>query len=353
MNTSGPLISLLIALVAGAVLFGLFRPRLGWFWRLMASREVNKRVRREDALKHLHESEYEGRQATLQTLAGVLGISPGDAAELVSELITRGYARPEGSSYMLTNEGRSYALQVIRAHRLWERYLADETDVGEQDIHARAEKVEHQLTVEEIDELEAQLGYPRFDPHGDPIPTADGQVAEKDGMPLTRWPLDRPGRIVHLEDEPPEVYAQLLAEGLRLGEDVRVMGRSHGEVRFFTEEKEYVVASVVAANITIASLPEESRIEGPYERLAHLQGGHKGTVKGLDENCRGLSRRRLLDLGFTPGAEVEVDMEGPFGDPRAYRIRGTLIALRMEQAEMVLLEPFPEKTGEESGDDEE
>ena len=343
-----PLDSLLAALLVGIVLFVLFRPGTGWFWQWSQSREVNARVRREDALKHLHESEYRAQPATNQTLAGVLGMNLGEATELIGELITRGYASLKGDGYVLTPAGRSYALQVIRAHRLWERYLADETDISEAEIHTRAEKAEHHITPADADELEARLGYPAYDPHGDPIPTAEGEIAEKDGMALTRWPVDLPGRVVHLEDEPPEVFAQLLAEGLRLGEDVRIMDRTDEQVRFFTEEREFVVASVVAANITVAPLPEEVAVEGPYGLLSELKPGEAGVVKAIGDGCRGLTRRRLLDLGFTPGARIEVERTGPFGDPRAYQVRGTLIALRKEQADHVLIEP--PASGREGGD---
>jgi DtxR family Mn-dependent transcriptional regulator len=160
-----------------------------------------------------------------------------------------------------------------------------------------------------------------------------------EGMSLTRWPLEMPGRIVHLEDEPPEIFAQLLAEGLKLGDDLRIMERTPEQVRFYTEEREYVVASVVAANITIAALPEKAPVEGPFRRLSELKIGEEGTVKDLSGECRGLTRRRLLDLGFTSGAAIKVERVGPFGDPRVYLVRGTLIALRKEQADHVLMEP--------------
>ncbi|MFC1500141.1 DtxR family transcriptional regulator [Candidatus Zixiibacteriota bacterium] len=333
-----PLISLMFACAAGVLLYTAFKPRVGWFWRWQANREVTARVRREDALKHLHHQEYEGQPGTLESIAGAVGISTGEAAELVSELIQHGYCRLEENGYVLTGSGRSYALQVVRAHRLWERYLADETDVDEAEIHIRAEKAEHLLSPTEADELDARLGYPRYDPHGDPIPTSAGELEEEIGMPMTRWPLDIEGRIVHLEDEPHEVYEQLLAEGLRLGEDVRILDRSSSEIRFFTQEREFVVASVVAANITLASVPEKDAVEGPFRLLSDLVLGESGIVKGLDGSCRGLTRRRLLDLGFTPGAEIVPDLASPFGEPRAYLVRGTRIALRSEQADMVLLE---------------
>ncbi|MFC1544455.1 FeoA domain-containing protein [Gemmatimonadota bacterium] len=336
-----PLTALLIAAVLLLAAWLVFRPESGWFWRWRLGRQLTDRVLHEDALKHLHEREYEGRLATRESLAGVLGLSPGLATEMIRELIQGGLAVHSDGGYVLSPEGRRYALQVIRAHRLWERYLADETEVEPSQIHARAERAEHRLTSEETDELEARLGYPSHDPHGDPIPSSDGEIADLDGVPLTRWPLNQTGRIVHLEDEPPEVYAQLLAQGLRLGLDVRVLDRGVGEVRFFTEEQEFVVASVVAENITVAPLPSHKEVEGPWQRLSEIEEGHTVRVVGLDENCRGLTRRRFMDLGLTPGSRVKVDRAGPFGDPRAYRIRGTTIALRKEQAGLVLVEPLP------------
>jgi len=344
-----PVVSLIAALSTGILLWVVFRPGPGLFWQWRSARSMTARVRREDALKHIYTSQAEHTPATLPTLAGTLGISTGDAAALIDELIAHGYARPADDGYVLTSGGRSYALQVIRAHRLWERYLADETEVSEAEFHARAEKEEHRLTPAEADELEARLGYPQYDPHGDPIPAADGSIEALEGVPLTRWELDEPGRIVHLEDEPPEVYQQLLAEGLRLGEDVRILERTPEKIRFEAGEQEYVVASVVAANITVASLPEQEQVTGPFRRLTDLVSGDTATVLGLDESCRGLTRRRLLDLGFTPGARVTVGSTGPFGDPRAYRIRGTLIALRSAQADQVLIEPAGGADGGERG----
>jgi DtxR family Mn-dependent transcriptional regulator len=340
-----PLFSLLAALVVGALAWGAFRPTRGWFWIWLRARSRDERIRIEDALKHIHEREYAGRRATLESIAGVLSVSTGTASGLVDRLIAGGFAEAGPQGYELTAEGRTYALQVIRAHRLWERYLADETDVKPADLHARAERAEHRITPEEADALDARLGYPTHDPHGDPIPTAAGEVAPKDGIPLTRWPLDVTGRIVHLEDEPPEVFAQLLAEGLRLGMDIRVEERTPARVRCYTEDREFLLATVVAENITVAPLPEPVPAFGPHRRLSDLAAGEAGVVLGIDPDCRGLTRRRFMDLGLTPGSRVEVDRTAPFGEPRAYRIRDTLIALRREQADQVLL-VLPEEEAE-------
>jgi len=79
----------------------------------------------------------------------------------------------------LTSDGRSYALRIIRVHRLWEKYLADETSVSENEWHQKAEEVEHLITPEQADTLAAQIGNPVFDPHGDPIPSASGLLPSK------------------------------------------------------------------------------------------------------------------------------------------------------------------------------
>jgi DtxR family Mn-dependent transcriptional regulator len=95
----------------------------------------------------------------------------------------------------------------------------------------------------------------------------------------------------------------------------------------------------VAANITVAPLPEVTEVEGPFRLLSDLEMGEESVVMAIGDECRGLTRRRLLDLGFTPGARIELERTGPFGDPRAYKVRGTLIALRHEQADHILVEP--------------
>jgi DtxR family Mn-dependent transcriptional regulator len=81
------------------------------------------------------------------------------------------------------------------------------------------------------------------------------------------------------------------------------------------------------------------------EFLADLQPGQHGRVLGLTPACRGAERRRLLDLGFVPGTDVAVEMVSPGRDPTAYRVRGTLIALRREQAGLIRIAPELEAAG--------
>jgi len=331
-----PLNSLLIAALIGAVGLLIFWPDQGLFWRWQRARQVTERVLREDALKHIHRCQRYHRRPTLEGIAGALHITVNQAAELLSKMEAGGLVRMEDNELRLTPQGRDYALHIIRAHRLWERYLADKTGFDEAEWHELAHRFEHQLSPAEADALAAQLGDPIYDPHGDPIPTAEGRMKPHGGQPLTTMPLDQPLRIVHLEDEPEVVYAQLVAEGLHVGMPVRLIEKSPERVRFWANGDEHVLAPIVAANISVRPLPQEQEIEEePGERLSSLKPGQMGKVIGISRACRGPERRRLMDLGILPGTLVRAEMVSPGGDPTAYRIRGALIALRREQANLI------------------
>jgi DtxR family Mn-dependent transcriptional regulator len=221
---------------------------------------------------------------------------------------------------------------------LWELYLADELGVPIDRVHVAAERQEHRLSPQQVDRLSASMGHPQVDPHGDPIPTADGRVPESPGTVLTAWPLSQPARIVHLEDEPPLAYAQLSAEGLRLGQVVRVIDRSPTRIVLSDGENEIRLAPMLAANVHVAAVAAEPAVSlDGVMPLTDLPSGAAADIVALDPAFRGFARRRLLDLGFTPGARVRSELATFTGDPRAYRLRGTTIALRREQSDRVLV----------------
>ncbi|MEW6321825.1 MAG: metal-dependent transcriptional regulator [Acidobacteriota bacterium] len=308
---------------------------LAWGWR-RRQESARRRQRLEDALKHLFEQEYRGRWASRSSVAGALGLRDRDVVTLLGRMQTQGLVVARGQEFQLTPEGERLALQIVRAHRLLERYFADEARLPLQAVHAAAERDEHRLSPRDVDRLSALLGHPSVDPHGDPIPERDGSMAPPSGTPATEWPADRTGRIVHLEDEPELSYAQIVAEGLRLGQRVRVVDTSPERIVLSDGENEFRLAPAVAANVFLAPAPEEA-VDAGVMRLADLPTGEAARVVGLDDACQGFSRRRLMDLGFTEGAHVRPALTTFAGDPRAYEVRGTLIALRRDQARDVLV----------------
>lgn len=334
----------LLAFVAGSVMVilagYLFWPEKGRVWQMQRRRELTDRVLVEDALKYLYKAERYQNSCTVESLAGALSISRDRVSELMTSSQAKGLMVIRGNQFQLTERGRDTAVQIVRAHRLWEKYLAEATGFSEQDWHQRAERYEHQLTAEEADQLSARLGNPTHDPHGDPIPTAEGELVGHGGIPLIDMHQQVPARIVHIEDEPDVVYAQILAEGLHPQQIIEVDEISEQRVRIWRDDQEHILAPVVAANISVTPLVQEEQLrESAGVPLSSLKQGTGGEVIEIAPLCRGVERRRLLDLGVIPGTEIEVEMVSPGGDPTAYRIRGSLIALREQQARMIYVEP--------------
>ena len=331
-----PLLVLMVgwALIAIAVL--LFWPRRGLFWRCREMWWITERVLIEDALKHLYDAEYQHLKVSVHSLAGALGITDNRAAGLLGHIEALGLLERNGIEIQLTSEGRQYALRLIRIHRLWERYLAEETGVDPNEWHARAEEREHRLSAAETDILAARLGHPCFDPHGAPIPTSDGELppARRD-QPLNALSPGQPGVVVHIEDKPQAIYAQLVAQGLQLGMQVQVVEKTPERILFWAEGEEQILAPVVAANVSVRSLPRVQARDESCATLASLAPGQRARVVHLASSCRGMERQRLMDLGIVPGTRIAAEMRSPAGDPTAYRVRGSLVALRREQAAQI------------------
>lgn len=337
---SDPLTALLAFALTALVLWVFFRPGRGLFWQWRQARQMTERVQCEDALKHIYHCDTRHERVTVESIAGVLGLSPDETAALIERMQERGLIRVEGDRMALTDDGHAYALHMVRAHRLMERYLADETGIAETDWHRHADREEHRLSREDIAALETHLRHPTYDPHGDPIPTAGGELPSAKGVPLTDMKPGETVMIVHLEDEPETVFAQLVAEGLYPGMEVRLQDVSNDRVRFWSDEDEHVLAPLVAANITVEPVPAEQETESTQTApLGSLKPGQKARIASLSGACRGLERRRFMDLGIVPGTLVEAEMTSAGGDPTAYRIRDTLIALRREQANLIRIVP--------------
>jgi DtxR family transcriptional regulator, Mn-dependent transcriptional regulator len=334
-----PMISLLVGLALLGIGIFFFWPNGGLIGLWSRVHRVSSRVLHEDALKHIHRTERYGHPASIHSVAGALEVSTGQAAEILASLEKKELIFRDGADIRLTPSGREYALRIIRAHRLYERYLAEETGYVESEWHDQAEQYEHRLTPEAANALSVLLGHPTHDPHGDPIPTADGEMVLHGGQPMTSAVLNQTHLIVHIEDEPNTIYAQLVAEGLYPGMEVILTEKTSQLVRFWANGDEHVLAPIVAANISVLPISQEAHVEiNPGESLDTLKPGESARIVQLSPRLRGSERRRMMDLGILPGTSVQAEMISPTGDPTAYRIRGALIALREEQANMILID---------------
>jgi len=297
----------------------------------------SERVLIEDALKNTFDAEYKGTNATIQSIAGAINISVNKAYELISKLEKMGLITSNGEEISLTENGRNAAIKIVRIHRIWERYLADETSLKEHEWHQEAEYREHNITFEEANKLASQIGNPLFDPHGDPIPTIDGKIIERQGVPLLSLQKGEVGIVTHIEDEPTEIFAQIIALGIFPGMEIRLIESSKERIKFTANGEECILAPIFAHNITIVK-KEIAKIKKRNRTLNQLKTGSEAIVIGISPACRGIQRRRLMDFGIVPGTKIRAELESLSGDPRGYFVRGTTVAIRNLQAENIYIE---------------
>lgn len=317
----------------------IFFPKVGLYSLIINTKEKRQREQVEDALKYLLDKQYEGDVTSRDSLGGALRLSQTHTNHLIRTMESQGLIDSKGSKLVLTPSGEQWAVQILRAHRLWEKYLAVEANMPLEKIHMEAHRREHKSSVAQINQIEADLGFPKFDPHGDPIPDRSGQITGTFKTSLTDWPMDKIAEIIEIEDEPTIAFQQIMASGIRLGMTIRLLNRDQKRLILSDGNQEFTLAPVVASNIMVAS-PVHEPLPIELLPLSKLKNGEKAEVVQFDETVQGLTRRRFLDLGLTPGALIYPELENFFREPRAYRIRGTLIALREDQASRIIVKPI-------------
>jgi DtxR family Mn-dependent transcriptional regulator len=332
-----PIFALLISalfFIFTAIIFWMGK-RLFYKWRMAGKQR--QRVLIEDALKHIYNCQRQKDSCPLEKIAGLLSISPDETATLLNKLETMHLIQFSDDRFQLTDEGSAYALRIIRIHRLWERYLADETSIPEEAWHREAEHIEHRLTDDQVDAINRQLGNPRYDPHGDPIPTVSGDLPPVRGEILTSKTVGDVIRITHIEDEPAIIYSQIIAENLHPGHLLEIVEKSTDRIVLISQGREISLSPLIAHNINVIPVPEATVQYKPYRTLASLKPGETAEVARISRSCRGQQRRRLMDLGIVPGSTIRMEMASVAKDPIAFTIRGALIALRKEQAKMIYI----------------
>lgn len=323
----------LLSLITLAMLFW---PRRGLLWRWRKGGKAAERVLIEDTLKYLFKCEMRDQRPTLESVAGMLSLDLDQTSQILERTRERGMVELHDDKLQLTSEGREIALHIIRAHRLWERYLADSTGFSEEEWHRQAEKYEHRLSNEQTRKLSARLGRPTHDPHGDPIPSVRGEVVDHGGQLLSTLEEGDTARVVHIEDEPEALYAQIVAEEIHPQMILRVMEKSPQRIRLRGEGREFTLAPMIANNISVLPVGEgQGQAEEAGLTMDRLQPGQRGEVLELSPRIRGVERRRLLDMGILPGTEIVAELVSPGGDPKAYRIRESVIALRRDQTQHI------------------
>lgn len=178
----------------------------------------------DDYLKTIyHHTEWQDQRITPSQLASVLGLAPSSVTEMVQKLAAQGWVthRPYGP-VALTDAGHRRAAAVVRRHRLIETWLVQEFGYGWDEVHDEAEVLEHALSDRLLEGIDARLGHPRFDPHGDAIPDAAGEVHREPFVLLAHAPVGHAGRVLRVSDRDPQLLRALVDTGVDVGHSLEV-----------------------------------------------------------------------------------------------------------------------------------
>lgn len=181
----------------------------------------------EDYVKVIYSfTEWQDKPITSTQLAQRLGVANSSVSEMVRKLKDQGLVDHKPySAVTLTDDGVRLALSMVRRHRLIETFLVQELGYRWDQVHDEAELLEHAVSETFIERMAAKLGHPVRDPHGDPIPAADGSVLMPPAYRMSELDKGHTGRITRISDENPELLRYLAAEQIDLDADVEVLGR--------------------------------------------------------------------------------------------------------------------------------
>jgi DtxR family Mn-dependent transcriptional regulator len=183
----------------------------------------------DDYLKTIyHHTEWQDRRITPSQLAGELGLAPSSVTEMVQKLAAQGLVthRPYGP-VSLTPAGEARAKAVVRRHRLIETWLVREFGYSWDEVHDEAEVLEHTISDRLLRGIDERLGHPRFDPHGDAIPDAEGNVA-REGFVLLRHAVPGTvGRVLRVSDRDPALLRAVEESGVTIGAIATVIDAAH------------------------------------------------------------------------------------------------------------------------------
>ena len=191
--------------------------------------------------------EWSPEKVSTKMLADRMGVSASTASESIRKLAEQGLVDHEKyRAVTLTEAGRRAALAMVRRHRLLETFLVQELGYGWDEVHDEAEVLEHAVSDRLMARIDAKLGFPRRDPHGDPIPATDGQVPTPPARQLWACRDGDTGTIARISDADPEMLRYFDSVGINLDSRLRVLTR-----REFAGMISVAIVSVNGAESTV------------------------------------------------------------------------------------------------------
>lgn len=188
-------------------------------------------------------------------LAGHLAISPATVSSMLQKLKDRNFiSYKKYGGISLLEEGEKIAVSVIRKHRLWETFLVEKMDFTWDEIHEVAEQLEHIQSTKLIDQLDKLLGYPEYDPHGDPIPKVNGEIRERHKITLDKGEMEKSLLMVGVKNDSPAFLQHITRLGLVVKSKIVIKVRHDFDGSFEVEIDgvSQMMSQKVAENIYVA-----------------------------------------------------------------------------------------------------
>lgn len=210
----------------------------------------------EDYLKAIYRLSPQGRTASTSEIAQRLELSPASVSGMVKRLSEQGLLEHVPyKGVQLTADGRRAALRMLRRHRLIEAYLVAFLGYTWDTVHEEAERLEHAVSDTLVERIAAVLGHPAVDPHGDPIPTPDGDIQELASIPLAEVPAGRTVEIRQVEEGQPDRLRYIASVGLRPGVRITVVDRQpfQGPITIEVAGQTHVIGNELGQVVRCAS----------------------------------------------------------------------------------------------------
>lgn len=214
---------------------------------------LNYSTSEENYIKAIYHLQGEGTVNTNQ-LAGELKTRPASVTDMMKKLRAKKLVHYEAyKGFKLTAEGKKLALLIIRRHRLWEFFLAEKLRFSWDEVHEVAEDLEHVSSKKLIDKLDEYLGFPRFDPHGDPIPDANGKIESSKQVCLVDLPINKPGLVCYVSDQSTEMLELLGHKNIGMGTRIEVKRKFQFDQSMEIRVKQQIetISETLAKNIYV------------------------------------------------------------------------------------------------------
>lgn len=209
----------------------------------------------EDYIKAIyHLGKGDSPTVSTNAIAEQMETKPSSVTDMVRKLSDKGlinYRKYRGVS--LTETGTKLALTLVRKHRLWEVFLVEKLDFSWDEVHEVAEQLEHIKSEKLVDKLDKHLGFPKMDPHGDPIPTKDGQFKVTLKVLLSEAPIKSKGVCVGVKDSSATFLKFLDKHKIALGDKITVIDKEEfdGSIHILIKGRSLHISNQIASNLYV------------------------------------------------------------------------------------------------------